>query len=69
MQEIRKFNEFNAGNMNRALKHIMNAAGFGYTRSLEHIKLMFMCGDATKDDYAKALRVQACASVCEAFER
>lgn len=37
--------EARAGNMNRALKHIMIAAGFGYTRSLEHIKLMFMCGD------------------------
>ena len=49
--------EFNAGNIDRALKHFMIAAGCGYTRSLEDIKQMFMDGDATKDDYAKALLV------------
>ena len=49
--------EFNAGNMERALKHFMIAAGSGYYDSLENIKQMFMDGDATKDDYAKALRV------------
>ena len=35
----------------------MIAAGTGYNDSLENIKQMFMSGDATKDDYAKALRV------------
>ena len=49
--------EEEAGNMDRALKHHMIAAGVGYTRSLEKIKLMFMNGHATKDDYAKALQV------------
>ena len=47
--------DFNAGNTDRALKHWMIAAGYGDNQSLEHIKQMFMNGDATKDDYAKAL--------------
>jgi len=42
--------------MDRALKHFMIAAGSGCTDSLEKIKQMFMYGDATKDDYTKALR-------------
>ena len=49
--------EGRAGNIDRAVKHYMIAAGCGYTRSLEVIKQMFMNGDATKDDYAKALQV------------
>ena len=49
--------EFNAGNMDRALKHDMIAAGCGDNDSLETIKQLFMNGDATKDDYTKALRV------------
>jgi hypothetical protein len=58
--------EARAGNMDRALmQHIMIATGFGYTRSLEHIKLMFMCGDATKDDYAKALHARLLNEECE----
>ena len=48
--------EWRAGNMERALKHFMIAAGFGYTRSLEKIRLLFMNGDTTKEDYAKTLR-------------
>ena len=49
--------EGNAGNTDRVMKHYMIATGSGYSVSLEHIKLMLMHGDATKDDYAKALRV------------
>ena len=49
--------EKNAGNMDRALKHWMIAAGCGDNDSLENIKQMFKNGHATKDDYAKALRV------------
>jgi TPR repeat protein len=49
-------NEARAGNYDRAMKHYMIAAGFGNSGSLEQIKLMFMNGHATKDDYAKALR-------------
>ena len=45
-----------AGNMNRAVKHHMIAAGVGHNDSLELIKQMFMNEDATKDDYTKALR-------------
>ena len=44
------------GNMDRALKHFMIAAGSGDNDSLENIKQLFMDGDAMKDDYAKALR-------------
>ena len=48
--------EYNAGNMDRAVKHDMIAAGSGCTASLEKIKLLFKKGLVTKDDYAKALR-------------
>ena len=48
--------EGRAGNMDQSLKHYMIAAGMGCTVSLENIKLMFMNGQAMKDDYAKALR-------------
>ena len=44
-----------AGNMERALKYLMIAAGCGHTNSLEMIKQMFLKGHATKDNYAKAL--------------
>ena len=44
------------GNMDRAVKHHMIAAGFGYIAALEQIKQMFMTEDATKDDYANALQ-------------
>ena len=47
--------EVRARNMDRALKHLMIAAGLGYTDSLELIKLLFMDGKVMKDDYAKAL--------------
>ena len=48
--------DWQAGNSDRALKHFMIAAGSGFTPSLEIIKQMHKDGDATKDDYAKALR-------------
>ena len=44
------------GNMDRALKHYMIAAGSGDNNSLDMIKQMFLKGFATKDDYAKALQ-------------
>ena len=49
--------EGQAGNMDKALKHYMISARCGDNDSLENIKQMYMNGDATKDDYAKALRV------------
>ena len=48
--------EGRVGNMDRKLKHLMVAASCGYKESLNEIKQMFMDRDATKDDYAKALR-------------
>jgi len=45
-----------AGYMDRALKHFMMAASYGYFDSLKSIKTMYQSGHATKDDYAKALR-------------
>ena len=48
--------EFNAGNMDRAVKHHMIAAGSRYNDSLENIKQMYKDGYAMKEDYAKVLR-------------
>ena len=49
--------EGRSGNMDRALKHYMIAAGSGYSGSLENIKEMFIKGHVTKEDYSRALRV------------
>ena len=59
--EVSRYNlgsiiEERAGNMSKALKHHMIAAGCGYNNSLKRIKEFYMNGHATKDDYAKALR-------------
>ena len=48
--------EVRAGNMNRALKHHMIAAGCGYNNSLTLIQKLYSNGYATKDDYATSLR-------------
>ena len=48
--------EEETGNMSRALKHHMIAAGCGDNESLEKIREFYVDGDATKDDYAKSLR-------------
>ena len=42
--------------MDRALKHFMIAVEGGYNDSLKMIQHMYKNGDATKDDYAKALQ-------------
>lgn len=57
-------NEAYAGNADRALKHYMIAVGSGQPNSLEMIKTLYSKGDATKDDYAKALRAYQ-AYLCE----
>ena len=49
--------EGRAGNMNRALKHLMIAAGCGDNDSLDTVRIMFMDEEIRKDDYAKALQV------------
>ena len=48
--------EERAGNMSRALKHLMIAAGCGHDKALKEIREFYMSGHATKDDYAKALQ-------------
>ena len=48
--------EENAGNIERAVKHYMISAGAGYDESLQEIRDCFMNGNATKDDFEKALR-------------
>jgi len=58
---IARFNlgatERNAGNIDRALKHFLIAVKSGEVGSLKIIKRMYKIGQATKDDYAKALRL------------
>jgi len=49
--------EGKVGDMDRALRHYMISTKGGNSDSLEDIKRMYMNGDATKDDYAKALRL------------
>ena len=44
------------GNINRAVRHYMIAAGQGYDDSLKVIRDLFANGYATKDDFEKALR-------------
>ena len=48
--------EANVGNYDRALKHLLIANRAGHDKSLEMIKDMYQHGDATKDDYTKALQ-------------
>ena len=48
--------EYQAGNMDRTLKHFMVAAGGGHKNSLTAIQEMFKNGGATKDDYTQAIR-------------
>jgi len=48
--------EYQAGNMERALKHWMIAVKDGEYRSLKSIKRLYSDGHAAKDDYTKALR-------------
>ena len=48
--------ERRARNFDLALQHWMIAAKLGHEKSLHNVKVMFMKGLATKDDYAEALR-------------
>ena len=49
--------EINAGNVDRAVKHLSIAAGCGSSQSLDILKQLYSRGEATKDEYTKALRV------------
>ena len=48
--------EWNAGNKQRAVKHWMISAGAGHDESLNAIRECFNNGDATKEDFERALR-------------
>ncbi|EJK70322.1 hypothetical protein THAOC_08320, partial [Thalassiosira oceanica] len=48
--------EFNNGNCELAVQHWMISAKMGYDVSLNTIKIMFLRGQATKAQYAEALR-------------
>ncbi|KAL7527372.1 hypothetical protein ACHAXR_001921 [Thalassiosira sp. AJA248-18] len=48
--------EAKACNINRAMKHFMISASYGYDNSLKRIQDCFSCGLVTKDDFEKALR-------------
>ena len=45
-----------AGNWDRALKHYVISAEGGFNDSVKSIQRLYMNGNATKDDYANALR-------------
>ena len=47
--------EFNAGKFDRALKHYMISTKMGDEGSLNKVKVLFMGGHATKEDYKEAL--------------
>jgi len=49
--------EGRTGNMDRALKHFMNAIEGGYADSLEKVRDLYSWGIVTKDVYAKAQQV------------
>ena len=48
--------EFKVGNFHRAFKHFMIAAKAGDKESLDKVKIGFMDGYVTKDEYANTLR-------------
>ena len=54
--------EKDAGNMSRAVKHWMISAGAGYDDSLKMIRVCFMKGKATKDEFEKVLRAHKAAN-------
>jgi len=51
------FMEMEAGNMDRVVRHYMIATRGGYSNSLNNIKELYSEGDATKEDYMKALKL------------
>jgi len=48
--------DLRAGNINRAIKHYMIAVGGGHSDSLHKIQQLYSNGQATKEDYTKALQ-------------
>jgi len=50
------FIELHGGSHERAVRHFLISAKMGFKYSLDNIKTMFMDGNATKEQYAQALR-------------
>ena len=50
------FEEYNAGKIERAMRHFIIAAKLGYDNALEDVKKGFTKGFVSKEDYASALR-------------
>ncbi|EJK54024.1 hypothetical protein THAOC_26426 [Thalassiosira oceanica] len=48
--------EVRMGNSNRAVRHFLISAKMGHKDSVETIKIAFMAGLATKEQYAQALK-------------
>ena len=48
--------EGGAGNLQRAMKHFILAAKAGYNKSLDSVKIGFMKGFVSKDEYEQTLR-------------
>ena len=48
--------EYEAGNLQRAYKHLIIAASAGYKESLDAVKGGYMGGIVTKEEYANTLR-------------
>lgn len=48
--------EAQAGNTDRATRHFMIAIRAGHTNSLNAVQKLYSNGDATKEDYTKALQ-------------
>jgi TPR repeat protein len=62
--------EKNKGRMERAAKHCIIAANLGCDKSLKAIKVLFMQGIVSKEDYAAALRAyQAAINETKSAER
>ena len=47
--------EYNSGSDDRAVRHFLISAKMGLKNSLENIKMAFMGGGATKEQYTEAL--------------
>jgi TPR repeat protein len=62
--------EMNNGNFVRAVKHFIIAANLGDNDSLNRLKDLYTGGDASKEDYANALRAyQAAVEATKSSER
>ena len=48
--------EYQSGNHQRAMKHLLISASAGYTNALDTVKKGYMGGYVTKDEYANTLR-------------